>query len=255
MLEIIQLPVLNDNYIYLIHDPITAKTAVVDPAIAQPVLTALKSYNWTLDFIFNTHHHMDHVGANLELKQKTNCQILGCANDSLRIPGIDCELKPGDSLKLGTYTANVIATPGHTLGHIVYYFSSNDILFCGDTLFSMGCGRLFEGSATQMWHSLQHLKKLPPQTRIYCAHEYTQDNARFALTLEPKNLKLQQRIQAIDLLRAANKPTIPSTIELELATNPFFRENSLELQKSIGMIGLSAVEIFSKTRELKDNFC
>lgn len=254
MLDIIQLPVLEDNYIYLIHDPVSAETAVVDPALAQPVLDALNTENWSLTYIFNTHHHWDHVGANLELKEKTNCQILGFGADCSRIPGIDHHLKQGDEVKLGNQLGTVIETPGHTLGHIVYHFPESHALFCGDTLFSMGCGRLFEGSAEQMWHSLQHLKKLPHQTRIYCTHEYTQANARFALSLEPNNKQLLQRIHEVDFLRTKNKPTIPSTLGLELETNPFLREQSLELQASIDMTGLSAVEIFRKTRELKDSF-
>ncbi len=254
MLEIIQLPVLEDNFIYLLHDPISAETAVVDPALAQPVLDTLKNKSWSLTYIFNTHHHWDHIGANLELKEKTNCQILALGADHSRIPGIDHHLKQGDEVKLGNQLGTVIETPGHTLGHIVYYFPDSHALFCGDTLFSMGCGRLFEGSAEQMWHSLQALKKLPRQTRIYCAHEYTQANAQFALTLEPNNKQLLQRIHQVNLLRTNNKPTIPSTIGLELETNPFLREQSPELQESIEMTGLSAVKIFSKIRILKDNF-
>ena len=194
MIEIIQLPVLTDNYIYLIHEPVSGQTAVIDPAVSQPVLDCLSAKGWTLNFILNTHHHWDHVGANLELKEQTNCQILASESDYSTIPGIDKGLKHGDTIKLGDQVAKVIATPGHTLGHIVYHFSKSNALFCGDTLFSMGCGRLFEGSAEQMWISLQQLKKLPRETRIYCAHEYTQANSRFALTLEPDNQQLLQRI-------------------------------------------------------------
>jgi len=254
MLEIIQLPVLNDNYIYLIHDPISKETAVVDPAIAQPVLDTLEQKNWSLTYIFNTHHHFDHVGANLELKQKTNCQILASKADQSRIPGIDRALEHSDQIQLGRYTAKVISTPGHTLGHIVYHFANENALFCGDTLFSMGCGRLFEGSAEQMWHSLQQLKALPKQTRIYCAHEYTQANGKFALSLEPNNQQLKLRIQQVEQLRAQDKSTIPSTLEQELESNPFLRENSPELQQSIQMIDQPAKNIFKKIRGLKDQF-
>ena len=254
MIEIIQLPVLTDNYIYLIHEPVSGQTAVIDPAIPQPVLDCLSTKGWTLDYILNTHHHWDHVGANLELKEKTNCQILASERDHPTIPGIDKGLTDGDIIKLGNQIAKVIATPGHTLGHIVYHFSNSNALFCGDTLFSMGCGRLFEGSAEQMWHSLQQLKKLPKETQIYCTHEYTQANGRFAKTLEPDNQRLLQRIQQVDQLRAANKTTIPSTIKQELATNPFLRENSLAIQKSIDLEGQSAIEVFRKIRELKDSF-
>jgi hydroxyacylglutathione hydrolase len=254
MLEIIQLPALNDNYIYLLHDPVSGETAVIDPAVAQPVLRVLKQKKWTLNYILNTHHHSDHVGANLELKQKTNCQILASKIDQARIPGIDKTLVHDEKIQLGEQSATIIETPGHTPGHIVYHFSDSHALFCGDTLFSMGCGRLFEGSAEQMWQSMQRLKELPKETQIYCAHEYTQANGKFALSLEPDNLLLKQRIQQVDQLRAKNRPTIPSTMSQELATNPFLRENSLQLQRSINMTGQPAEKIFKKTRELKDRF-
>jgi len=254
MLEIIQLPVLNDNYIYLIHDSVSKETAVVDPAIAQPVLDTLEQKNWSLTYILNTHHHFDHVGANLELKQKTNCQILASKVDQSRIPGIDRALEHGDQIQLGMHTAKIISTPGHTLGHIVYHFADENALFCGDTLFSMGCGRLFEGSAEQMWQSLQQLKALPKQTRIYCAHEYTQANGEFALSLEPNNQQLKLRIKQVEQLRAQNKSTIPSTLEQELASNPFLREDSPELQQSIQMTGQAVEKVFKKIRELKDQF-
>ncbi len=254
MLDIIQIPVLNDNYIYLIHDPVSTETAVVDPAVSEPVLDALASKEWQLTYIFNTHHHNDHVGANLELKQKTNCQIFGSEADRKRIPGIDVELKHGDQVKLGDQVAHVISTPGHTLGHIVYHFPDSHALFCGDTLFSMGCGRLFEGSPTQMWQSLQLLKDLPGKTDIYCAHEYTQANGKFALTLEPDNPQLQQRLAEVKQLRSASKSTIPSSLDQELATNPFLREHSPAIQQSLNMTENEAVKIFAKVRELKDRY-
>ena len=254
MLDIIQLPVLNDNYIYLIHEPISAETAVVDPAVCQPVLDTLKQKGWTLNYILNTHHHSDHIGANLALKQATNCQILAAEADQHRIPGINKALKDGDEINLGDEVIKIIETPGHTLGHIVFHFCNSQALFCGDTLFSMGCGRLFEGSAEQMWHSLQGLKALPKQTKIYCAHEYTQANGNFALTLEPENQQLQQRIQQVNLLRMDNKPTVPSTLEQELATNPFLREDNLALQHNINMTGQASTAVFKKIRELKDHF-
>lgn len=254
MLEIIQLAVLNDNYIYLLHDPASKQTAVVDPAIAPPVLEILDNKGWQLNYIFNTHHHHDHTGANLALKQKTHCQILAAEADRSRIPGIDQGLKQGDKVSLGNHQATIIETPGHTLGHIVYHFAESNALFCGDTLFSMGCGRLFEGTAEQMWHSIQQLKTLSRETFLYCAHEYTEANGQFALTLEPNNQHLQQRIQQVATLRSNNKTTIPSTIKLELATNPFLRENSPEIQNSLKMIGKTNPEVFKKIRELKDCF-
>lgn len=254
MLKIIQLPVLIDNYIYIIHESESGETAVIDPAVPEPVLAVLKEKGWSLKFIFNTHHHWDHVGANLELKEKTNCQVLASGEGGSQIPGVDRRLKEGDKIKLGGQKGEVIFTPGHTKDHIVLYFESSHILFCGDTLFSMGCGRLFEGTVEQMWHSLQKIKSLPKETQLYCTHEYTQTNGRFALTLEPNNVLLQQRISQVDKLRADKKATVPSTLEQELATNPFLREDSLALQQSINRVGCSPVSIFGKIRQLKDGF-
>jgi len=254
MLEIIQLAVLEDNYIYVLHDRQSQATAVVDPALARPVLDTLSANNWQLDYIFNTHQHWDHVGGNLELKQKTACKIIASVHDQQRIPGIDITVAEGDKLALGTRQISIIETPGHTNGHIVYYFADDQALFCGDTLFAMGCGRLFEGTAGQMWQSLQKLKQLPETTRIYCAHEYTQHNARFALSVEPGNIVLQQRIKDVDQLRAKNLPTIPTQLKIELQTNPFLRGDSRNLQETITMSGKSPLEIFTKTRQLKDRY-
>jgi hydroxyacylglutathione hydrolase len=254
MLEIIHIPVLNDNYIYLIHDPASGETAAVDPALAQPVLDVLYEKGWRLKYVLNTHHHGDHVGGNLELKEKTGCTIIAGHFDKDRIPGIDMAVNEGDRIALGRHAAGVIFTPGHTSGHVVYHFAEDDALFCGDTLFVMGCGRLFEGTAEQMWHSLQKLKVLPASTRIFCAHEYTQSNGRFALSVEPENRQLMQRMDEVNQLRARHLPTVPSTMEQELATNPFFREDSPALQKTIGMSGETPVRVFAKTRKLKDQF-
>ncbi|MFZ2171558.1 MAG: hydroxyacylglutathione hydrolase [Methylococcaceae bacterium] len=254
MLTIIQIPALTDNYIYLIHEPVSGETAVVDPALAQPVLDILEKKGWRLACILNTHHHWDHVGGNLELKQKTSCKVIAPQSDSDRIPGIDRGVAEGDVITLGACPARVIATPGHTSGHIVYHFAEDNVLFCGDTLFAMGCGRLFEGTAEQMWNSLQKLKVLPASTRIYCTHEYTQTNGRFALSVEPDNRQLQQRMEIVDQLREKHLPTVPSTIEQELATNPFFRENSPALQAAINMKYKAPIEVFAEIRRLKDKF-
>lgn len=248
------LPVLYDNYIYLIHDPVSRETAVVDPALAQPVLDILKKNGWQLTYIWNTHHHSDHIGGNLQLKQLTGCKIIAAQADWDRIPGIDQGVNEGDVVLLGNHKANIIATPGHTRAHIIYHFAEDNILFCGDTLFVMGCGRLFEGTAEQLWHSFQKLKALPKATLVYCTHEYTQTNGRFALTVEPDNQCLQQRMIEVNRLRTNNQPTVPTTIAEELATNPFFREGSMELQKTIGMTSSKPVEIFAKIRRLKDCF-
>lgn len=254
MLKIIQIPVLTDNYIYLLHDTASGSTAVVDPALSQPVLDELKHQDWRLDWILNTHHHSDHVGGNLELKAKTGCQVIAANSDKDRIPGFDKGVDDGDVIKIGQYAAKVLATPGHTSGHIVYYFADAAALFCGDTLFAMGCGRLFEGSAEQMWQSLQKIKALPRDTRIYCAHEYTQANGRFALTVEPENPVLQQRIIEVNQLRAENRATVPSILQQELATNPFLREDSLSLQRQINREGGTPVTVFAEVRRLKDHF-
>ena len=254
MLEIKTLPVLSDNYIYLIHDPVSLETAVVDPALAQPVLDVLQAKSWQLTYILNTHHHADHVGGNVHIKQLTNCKVIAAQADWDRIPGIDQGVKEGDVITLGQHKANVIATPGHTRAHIVYHFAEDKLLFCGDTLFVMGCGRLFEGTAEQLWHSLQKLKVLPAETKVYCTHEYTQSNGRFALTVEPENQKLQQKMIEVNRLRSSNLPTVPTTIAEEQTTNPFFREDSIALQKNIGMDNKTPVEIFAQTRRLKDSF-
>jgi hydroxyacylglutathione hydrolase len=254
MLEIITLPALTDNYIYILHDTGTGKTAAVDPAVAEPVLTLLEEKGWTLDYIYNTHHHLDHVGGNLTLKRHTNCQIVGAKADAHRIPGIDLPVDDGDTLTLGEQTLEIIATPGHTSGHIVYYFADEHALFCGDTLFSLGCGRLFEGTAEQLWQSLQRLKQLPENTRVYCAHEYTLANARFALSVEPDNPALQQRIEETKHLREQQQPSLPSTIGLERVTNPFFREHSLAIQANLDAMNHSALSIFTQLRALKDQF-
>ncbi|MCX7102682.1 MAG: hydroxyacylglutathione hydrolase [Methylobacter sp.] len=254
MLTILQLPVLNDNYIYLLHDPDSGESAVVDPAVAQPVLAVLEQNNWQLTMILNTHHHSDHVGGNLELKQKTGCTVIAAQVDQNRIPGIDSFVADGDLITLGKYSAKVISTPGHTSGHVVYHFANENALFCGDTLFVMGCGRLFEGTAEQMWQSFQKLKALPLSTRIYCAHEYTQINGRFALTIEPDNQQLKQRMVLINQLRDKHLPTVPSTLQQELATNPFFREDSLDVQENLKMKGSQPVAVFTEIRRLKDSF-
>ncbi len=252
MLEIIALPVLTDNYIYLIHDPVSQETAVVDPALALPVLDILEEKGWQLTYILNTHHHSDHIGGNCQLKQLTGCKIIAAQADWDRIPGIDQGVNESDFISLGQHKAKVIATPGHTRAHIVYYFAEDNILFCGDTLFVMGCGRLFEGTAKQLWHSLQKLKALPKLTLVYCTHEYTQANGRFALTLEPDNIELQAKMFKVNALRNNNQPTVPTTIGEELASNPFFRENSVEIQNNIGMKDAHPVEVFAKIRLLKD---
>ena len=254
MLEVVQLPALSDNYIYLVHEAGSGQTAVVDPAETEPVLAALAARGWRLTHVLNTHHHYDHVGGNEALKAATGCTIVGPAADRDRIPGIDLALADGDTFHLGSARATVFDVPGHTRGHIAYWFADDHALFCGDTLFALGCGRMFEGTAPQMWASLSKFRALPPDTRVFCAHEYTQSNARFALSVEPGNAALVARAADIDRKRAANLPTVPSTIGEELATNPFLRPDSAELRRRFDLPQGELYEVFGATRAAKDNF-
>ena len=254
-LEILQIPVLDDNYVYLVHEAQSAATAVVDPAVAGPVLQLATGKGWRITHILNTHHHGDHVGGNMEIKQATGCTVVGFAADAERIPGIDVQLKDNDSFALGEAMAHVFFVPGHTSGHIAYWFAAADALFCGDTLFALGCGRLFEGSPRQMWTSLEKLRGLPGDTRVYCAHEYTRANARFALSIEPDNAALVARSAEITRLRTEGKPTVPSTLAEEAATNPFMRADDPALAAALGMdAGADPVAVFAEVRGRKDNF-
>ena len=194
MLEIKQIPVLNDNYIYLIIDSETKISACIDPALSEPVINLLEKENLSLNYILNTHHHCDHVGANLDLKKKYDCKIIGNKKDSSRIPGIDIKLDEGDFFEIGSSRCSIIEVSGHTNGHVAYYFKEENVIFCGDTLFSLGCGRLFEGTPQQMVQSLLKIRSLPDDTKIYCAHEYTLNNANFALSLERKTESLKKKL-------------------------------------------------------------
>lgn len=253
-LEIHQFLCLNDNYGVLIHDSKTGATATIDAPDAGAVKKALQDTGWRLSDILNTHHHGDHTGGNLELKREFGCSITGPKGERDRIPGIDRAVAEGDSVALGGHTASVIETPGHTSGHITYHFADDQVAFAGDTLFALGCGRLFEGSAADMWGSLQKLMALPEETTVYCGHEYTQANARFAVTVDPDNDALAKRAGEIDRLRADKKPTVPTTIGLELKTNPFLRPDADGVQKTLGMAGAELVDVFAEIRRRKDAF-
>jgi len=254
MLQIEQIPVLSDNYVYLVHEPVAKLTAVVDPAVTEPVVAALARHGWRLTHILNTHHHHDHVGGNEALKAATGCVVVGPRADRERIPGIDVALGDGEVFEFGASRARVFDVPGHTRGHIAYHFAVEHALFCGDTLFALGCGRMFEGTAPEMWASLAKLRGLPGETRVYCAHEYTQSNGRFALSVEPGNAALVARMREVDARRAANQPTVPSTLAEELATNPFLRPDSTEIQAAVGLPGAPLHEVFGATRARKDVF-
>ncbi|MBX3707767.1 MAG: hydroxyacylglutathione hydrolase [Pseudomonadales bacterium] len=247
-------PCLSDNYGFLVHEPSTGMTATIDTPEAAAIDAALAARGWKLTHIFNTHHHFDHAGGNAALKAKWGCTVVGAANDAERIPGIDVRVQDGDRVALGAAAATVLEVPGHTSGHIAYYFADDGIVFVGDTLFALGCGRLFEGTPTQMWGSLQKLMALPDATVVYCAHEYTQSNAAFALSVEPGNPALVARAEDVARRRAANQPTVPTTIGLEKQTNPFLRATSAELQAVVGLPGAGPVEVFAETRRRKDHF-
>ncbi len=252
-MEVIQLPALFDNYIYLLIGK-AGSTAVVDAGVAGPVIQELERQGKKLDFIFNTHHHRDHVGANLELKQRYGCEIFGNAKDAARIPGIDRQLQAGEEFSFDGERVVVIPADGHTVGHILFWFPEAKKLFCGDTVFSLGCGKLFEGSAQQMWDTLERVRALPQDSILYCAHEYTLENALFALRADPDNPELRARVAAAEILREHGDPTVPMILSAELATNPFLRPESPVLQAFVNKEGAPLREIFGALRAAKDRF-
>lgn len=239
-IEIVRVPVLRDNYVWLAHDAQSGEAVVIDPAVAEPVLEAARARGWRITQIWNTHWHADHTGGNAEIKQATGCLVTGPAAEAGRIPTLDRRVSEGDRVSLGRIEADVIEVPAHTAGHIAFHLPSEKVAFVGDTLFAMGCGRLFEGSADQMYANLKRLEKLDGDTQIYCAHEYTLANARFAVTVEPDNGALRERLAAVEAARAAGEATVPTTIALERDTNPFMRSAS--------------VTEFAERRRLKDGF-
>jgi hydroxyacylglutathione hydrolase len=224
-LEIVCVPALSDNYVWLIHDPVSNETVVVDPSEAGPVLAAVEQRGWTISQIWNTHWHGDHTNGNAAIKA-LGATVSGPSAEADRIPTLDYGVREGDSVRIGTHVARVIETPGHTAGHIVFHMPEDALLFSGDTLFAMGCGRLFEGDAAQMFTNMQRLAKLPDDTVVYCAHEYTASNGRYAAVTEPDNAAVTARMREVDARRAAGQPTVPTTIALERATNPFLRASS-----------------------------
>jgi hydroxyacylglutathione hydrolase len=227
-LEIVRIPALSDNYIWLVHDPVSDETMVVDPAEATPVLAEADRRGWRIGQIWNTHWHPDHTGGNAAIKEATGAIVSGPAAEAARIPTLDVELAEGGKVRIGNHVATVLETPGHTAGHISFHLPDDAVIFTGDTLFAMGCGRLFEGDAGQMFANMQRLAELPPETIVYCAHEYTQSNGRFALVADPDNDATRARMEAVDAARARGDATVPTTIGEELATNPFLRAESAE---------------------------
>jgi hydroxyacylglutathione hydrolase len=234
------IPCLQDNYSYLVIDEKESTACVIDPSEAEPVIRYLEKNKIKLKFILNTHHHFDHVGGNTELKKRYKAKILGYNGDKERIPGIDMTLKDNEIWKDKNFTSQIIYVPGHTIGHICFYFFKEKIIFTGDTLFSLGCGRIFEGTFNQMYESLSKLKKLPKDTKIFCGHEYTLANSKFCLANDPNNKELKNKIEEIKKRINEGQPTLPTTLKEELECNIFLKANN--------------IETFSKLRELKDNF-
>jgi len=227
-LEIVRIAALSDNYIWLVHDPDSGETMVVDPAEADPVLAEAERRGWTIDAIWNTHWHPDHTGGNAAIKQATGAPVIAPAAEAAKIPTADLLVVEGDIVQLGKHAATVLETPAHTAGHITYHFANDAVAFTGDTLFAMGCGRLFEGTAAQMYANMQRLAALPPETLVYCAHEYTLSNARYARVAEPGNEAIADRLREVEAMRERGEATVPTTIAQERATNPFMRAQSIE---------------------------
>lgn len=252
-LQIVQVPMLTDNYGYILHDPETGDTAVVDPSEALPILNILHKKHWNLRYILNTHNHHDHIGGNEELHEQTGAKIICSKYDKHLIKHASMGVVEGTEFHIGRAPVQIMEIPGHTIGHVAYYLPSEAAVFSGDTLFSLGCGKLFEGTAGQMWNSLRRLADLPEHTKVYCGHEYTKDNARFALEIDPYNNPLQNYAQQVDSMREEGRSTVPSTIAQEAQCNPFLRASLL--QEALGLArNVSPEQAFAEMRALKDKF-
>ncbi|KAK8556361.1 hypothetical protein V6N13_064397 [Hibiscus sabdariffa] len=254
-LQIELVPCLGDNYAYLLHDVDTGTVGVVDPSEAAPIIDALSRKDWNLTYILNTHHHHDHTDGNAELKSRYGAKVIGSGIDKDRIPGIDIVLNDGEKWMFAGHEVQIMETPGHTRGHISFYFPGSRAIFTGDTLFSLSCGKLFEGTSEQMLSSLQRIMLLPDDTNIYCGHEYTLSNSKFALSIEPKNDALQAYAIHVAHLRNKGLPTIPSTLKIEKACNPFLRTSNAEIRQALEIPAtVNDAEALGAIRRAKDNF-
>ncbi len=256
-IEVHQFPCLDDNYGFLLHDPVSGETACIDTPDAAAYLAEARKKGWQISAIWNTHWHPDHASGNEAIKAATGCTVIAPAAEAEKIAAVDRTVKQGDVVCMGDWEADVIDVGGHTLGHCAYHLPAAKIAFVGDSLFALGCGRMFEGTAPQFWASLLRLKALPAETTLYCAHEYTQSNAKFALYADPENEALQDYSRSIDKARAEGRPTVPFALARELATNPFLRADNAALQArwdSLGGKMGDAVATFAALREAKNNF-
>jgi len=253
-MQVTPIPCLTDNYAYIVHDDNFKTVGVVDPSEAKPIISFLKKKNLKLNYILNTHHHFDHIGGNIELKKIYNAKIVGFSGDKHRIPGIDITLVNNENWSFGNSAVKVFHIPGHTLGHICFFFEKEKIVFTGDTLFSLGCGKIFEGNHEQMLTSLNKIKQLPKDTMIYCGHEYTYKNAEFCMKYDSDNIDLKKKFEKIKKLRSQNLPTIPSSLEDEIKSNIFLRCDQNVLKIKLNMKNQEDSKVFKKVRDLKDSF-
>ena len=253
-MQVIPIHCLSDNYAYIIDDKSSKTVGVVDPSEAKPIISFLNKKKLKLNYILNTHHHFDHIGGNDELKKLYTAKVVGFVGDQHRIPGIDITLKDNEAWSFGNSPVKILHIPGHTSGHICFFFEKEAMVFTGDTLFSLGCGRIFEGDHKQMLNSLNRIKKLPKNTNIYCGHEYTYKNAEFCMKYDKENINLKKKFEAIKKLRAKNLPTLPTTLADELNSNIFLRCDQKDLKIKLNMMNREDLEVFKKIRDLKDTF-
>ncbi len=253
-LEIVTIPCLSDNYAFLAHDAVSGQTALIDAPEPGPILAALDARNWKLSHVLLTHHHWDHVDGLAGILEHHSAKVIGAAADAHRLPHLDLQVREGDTFEIGGEPVHVLDVSGHTIGHIAFYMPESTAVFTADSLMALGCGRLFEGTPAQMWASLGKLAALPDETIVCSGHEYTQSNAKFAITVDPDNAALQQRMQDIDRARAAGEPTVPSTLALEKATNPFLRATDPGIKTQLGMENADPVSVFAEIRARKDRF-